>query len=152
QLPDKAVSVLDTACARLSLGQNATPPQIEDATRAIDDLEVQERTLQREAAVGSDHAQRLASIAEQKEKISAQLNLLRGRRDEEIQLVGQIRNIRMQLESAVAPRATAGHGSGVAAQPALETAALRAELTRLNTELDVLQGESPLMRICVDTQ
>ncbi|MGC2329087.1 MAG: AAA family ATPase, partial [Candidatus Sulfotelmatobacter sp.] len=43
QLPDKAVSVLDTACARLSLGQNATPAAIEDCIRQLDDLEVQER-------------------------------------------------------------------------------------------------------------
>ena len=48
QLPDKAVSVLDTACARLALGQNATPPAIEDATRQIDDYDVQERVLSRE--------------------------------------------------------------------------------------------------------
>src|SRR5436190_4233726 len=45
QLPDKAVSVLDTACARLALGQNATPPAIEDAVRRLDDLEVQQRIL-----------------------------------------------------------------------------------------------------------
>src|ERR1019366_8004831 len=43
QLPDKAVSVLDTACARLALGQNATPPAIEDTTRQIDDCTVQTR-------------------------------------------------------------------------------------------------------------
>src|SRR5579863_8353180 len=48
QLPDKAVSVLDTSCARLALGQSATPPAIEDATRQLDDLEVQERILNRE--------------------------------------------------------------------------------------------------------
>ena len=45
QLPDKAVSVLDTACARLSLGQNSTPPALEDTTRRIDNLEVQKRIL-----------------------------------------------------------------------------------------------------------
>ncbi|HEX8810397.1 MAG TPA: AAA family ATPase, partial [Terracidiphilus sp.] len=45
QLPDKAVSVLDTACARLSLGQNTTPPRIEDLQRNIDALEVQKRVL-----------------------------------------------------------------------------------------------------------
>ena len=52
QLPDKAVSVLDTACARLALGQNATPPPMEDATREIDDFDVQHRVLEREAAAG----------------------------------------------------------------------------------------------------
>ena len=59
QLPDKAVSILDTACARLSLGQNATPPAIEDATRQIDALEVQKRILQREEIVGADHQEKL---------------------------------------------------------------------------------------------
>src|SRR5664280_1111411 len=53
QLPDKAVSVLDTACARLSLGQNATPPAIEDATREIEDCATQLRILEREAALGA---------------------------------------------------------------------------------------------------
>ena len=52
QLPDKAVSVLDTACARLALGQNSTPPAIEDATRTLDDLAVQTRVLEREANLG----------------------------------------------------------------------------------------------------
>ena len=152
QLPDKAVSVLDTACARLSLGQNATPPQIEDATRQLDDMEVQQRVLEREAAVGADHAERLASIAAQKTVLAAQLKSLQERRDKELSLVGQIRGVRTQLETAAAPRAAAGDGGGSAAQPALDTAALRADLARLNAELDALQGENPLMRVCVDTQ
>ena len=152
QLPDKAVSVLDTACARLSLGQNATPPQIEDTSRQLDDLEVQQRVLQREAAVGSDHAERLAAIAGQKTELSAQLKSLQERRDKEVSLVGKIRDVRTQLETAAAPRAAAGNGGATAAKPALDTAALQAELARLNAELDALQGQNPLMRVCVDTQ
>ena len=152
QLPDKAVSVLDTACARLSLGQNATPPQIEDTSRQLDDLEVQQRVLQREAAVGSDHSERLAAIAGQKTELSAQLKSLQERRDKEVSLVGKIRDVRTQLETAAAPRAAAGNGGATAAKPALDTAALQAELARLNTELDALQGQNPLMRVCVDTQ
>jgi len=50
-LPDKAVSVLDTACARLALGQSATPPAIENASRTLDDLELQERVLTREQLI-----------------------------------------------------------------------------------------------------
>src|SRR5262245_32650561 len=61
-LPDKAVSVLDTACARLALGQNATPAAIEDAVRRIDDLAVQTRVLERESALGADHSERLQEI------------------------------------------------------------------------------------------
>ena len=54
QLPDKAVSVLDTACARLALGQNTTPGAIEDAIRQLDDFAVQTRILARESALGAD--------------------------------------------------------------------------------------------------
>lgn len=153
QLPDKAVSVMDTACARLSLGQNATPPLIEDALRQADDLEVQERVLEREAAVGVDHSERLASIARQKTEVAARLQSLQARRDKELSLVSRIREIRTQLESSVAPcPAAAASASGSAAQPAVDSAALRAELEKLNAELDALQGDAPLMRVCVDTQ
>src|SRR6185369_8913454 len=53
QLPDKAVSVLDTACARLALGQNATPSAVEDATREIDDCTVQLGILEPESVLGA---------------------------------------------------------------------------------------------------
>jgi type VI secretion system protein VasG len=152
QLPDKAVSVMDTACARLSLGQNATPPLIEDATRQVDDLDVQQRVLEREVAVGVDHSERLAGIAKQRAEVSARLKTLQDRREKELSLVSRIREVRTQLESAVAPRAAATDGGGSAAQPAVDTVALRAELEKLNAELDALQGDSPLMRVCVDTQ
>src|SRR5258706_7095020 len=63
QLPDKAVSILDTACARLALGESATPPAIEDATRQLDDWAVQTQILERESASGADHADLLADLA-----------------------------------------------------------------------------------------
>jgi type VI secretion system protein VasG len=157
QLPDKAVSVMDTACARLSLGQNATPPLIEDATRQLDDLEVQQRVLEREVAVGVDHSERLGNIARQRCDVSARLASLQARREKELSLVSRIRDVRTQLETAAAPRAGStaptASSSGSAAQPAMaDAAALRAELEKLNAELEVLQGDSPLMRVCVDTQ
>ncbi|HEY6388589.1 MAG TPA: type VI secretion system ATPase TssH [Candidatus Acidoferrum sp.] len=156
QLPDKAVSVMDTACARLSLGQNATPPAIEDAMRQADDLDVQQRVLEREAAVGVDHSERLANIAKQRTEVAARLKTLEERRGKELSLVSRIRDIRTQLEAAVAPSAAApaamSASAGTAAQPATDASALRAELEKLNAELDALQDDSPLMRVCVDTQ
>src|ERR1700687_4247831 len=151
QLPDKAVSVLDTACARLSLGQNATPPAIEDASRQLDDLQVQQRVLERETAVGADHSERLAEIAKQKVEVESRLSALQGRRDKEYGLVSRIREVRTQLESAPAPQAAIGDGP-TAAQPALDIPGLRAELGRLESELSALQGEAPLMRVCVAAQ
>src|SRR5207237_9673559 len=78
QLPDKAVSVLDTACARLALGQNSTPAAIEDARRQLDDLGVQKRVLEREAAVGVDNSERLATTAEKTADVQERLNRLTG--------------------------------------------------------------------------
>jgi type VI secretion system protein VasG len=156
QLPDKAVSVMDTACARLSLGQNATPPLIEDAMRQVDDLDVQQCVLERETAVGVDHSERLANIAKQRTEVAAHLKTLEERRGKELSLVTRIRDIRTQLEAAVAPALTTpaamSASAGTAAQPATDATALRAELEKLNAELDALQGDSPLMRVCVDAQ
>lgn len=152
QLPDKAVSVLDTACARLALGQNSMPPAIEDAMRQLDDLGVQTRVLERESAAGGDHGERLQQIAARQKDVESQLDQLRSRWNLERELVSTVRQIRMQLEQTVsAPLASAG--TGTAAQPApIDREALKAELARLTSELEQLQGETPLIRVCVDTQ
>src|SRR5690349_705714 len=163
QLPDKAVSVLDTACARLSLGQNATPAAIEDAIRQIDDFDVQHRILEREMVVGVDHAERLSDIAKQRTEVQGRLCVLGARWDKERELVTQIRDLRAQLEGGTPGRddfSGQGNGSGavgVTAPPSNVAAAqpnavagvmtvaspdeLRSELVKLETELSGLQGE-----------
>src|SRR6185437_12757282 len=118
QLPDKAVSVLDTACARLSLGQNTIPPALEDAKRKIDDLKVQKQILERETTVGEDHAERLASIEEHLAAEESRLSKLTAQWEAEKNLVAEI--------------------------PTLE--ALRA----LESKLQEVQGENPLIHVCVD--
>jgi type VI secretion system protein VasG len=153
QLPDKAVSVLDTACARLSLGQNSMPPAIEDIQREIDDYTVQLRVLDREAALGSDHAERLAALATRKQNAEALLVDLQKRWEKERDLVNRIREVRGKLETAASPAplaAQAGSSNGDSTAVAPDPAALRTELAALNAELDQLQGESPLIRVCVD--
>ncbi|MGH9666743.1 MAG: AAA family ATPase, partial [Bryobacteraceae bacterium] len=156
QLPDKAVSVLDTACARLALGQNTIPAAIEDATRRIDDLNVQQRVLEREAIVGADHAERLDLIAKQKADTEAQLADLRARFEKERDLVAKVREVRGQLEQTVtgqaAAAAAASPSDGQTAQPASDPTALREQLSALEAELQSVQQETPLMRVCVDSQ
>ena len=151
QLPDKAVSVLDTACARLSLGQNTTPAAIEDAVRRMDDLAVQDRILKRETATGADHSERLTEIARESAETEARLAALREQWDKTRGLVEKIRTIRQQLESATSGAPTQAEGEGAAAAPALDVPALRAELDALSSELNMVQGEKPLMRVCVDS-
>ncbi|MGC9969393.1 MAG: type VI secretion system ATPase TssH [Bryobacteraceae bacterium] len=153
QLPDKAVSVLDTACARMALGQAAVPPVIEDASRELDDLNVQERILTGEAKLGADHAERLAQIAARKTKIEARLAELSARFEQESGLVSRIRELRTQIETGAAPAPPPASGDGAeaaAAQPAPAPVNPRAELEKLNLELALLQGENPLIGVCVD--
>jgi type VI secretion system protein VasG len=168
QLPDKAVSVLDTACARLALGQNSIPPVIEDATREMDDLIVQEGILKREQEVGADHSDALAEIAARKALVETRLAALRERFEKEAGLVARIREIREKIEGGaaapppVAPLPVAGESAAPAAQapggdpaaaapqPALDPATLRAELASLDLELAALHGDSPLIQVCVD--
>jgi type VI secretion system protein VasG len=148
QLPDKAVSVLDTACARLALGQSATPSAIEDAQRQLDDLAVQSRVLERESAVGADHAERLAQIAEARATTEARLATLNARWADEKELVQGIRELRERLEGMAGPQAAQdanGNGSGSG-----DAAALRADLATRNQRLEQVQGETPLIRVCVD--
>jgi len=145
QLPDKAVSVLDTACARLALGQNSVPPEIEDATRELDDLGVQQGILGREVELGADHGEALAAIAERRAVVEAHLAALKERFEKEAGLVARIREIHAQIEGTAAKP-----GAEPAPQPAPDPAVLRAELAKLDLELAALQGDSPLIQVSVD--
>jgi len=139
QLPDKAVSVLDTACARLSLAQNTTPPALEDALRRIDDLKVQKEILERESTVGENHAERLAAIEEQLAAADASVAKLRAQWEQEVELVRRIRAMREALETgAKEVEGDSGEKPSLAALQALEN------------QLATVQGENPLLHVCVD--
>ncbi|MBC7957201.1 MAG: AAA family ATPase, partial [Cytophagales bacterium] len=89
QLPDKAISVLDTACAKVALGQNATPSAIEDTQRHLDRLAAERLALEREAAVGADHAARLAELTEHQQQLNDKAAALKSRWEQEKTLVGE---------------------------------------------------------------
>jgi type VI secretion system protein VasG len=143
QLPDKAVSVLDTACARLALGQNTIPPPIEDSTRRIDDLKVQKQILERETTTGGEHSERLATIEENLAKEEEHLGKLQTQWEHETGLVKKIRAMRAALETgAETVKLDGDEKEGV--KPSLEA------LHALEEELASIQGENPLIHVCVD--
>ena len=133
QLPDKAISVLDTACAKVALGQSATPARIEDARKRLDRLTAEEQVLRRELSTGAKHGARLDELAQERQTIEASLKADEERWAFEQQLVADIRALREQIESA-----------GVASD------ADRELLAGKQAELSALQGERPLVPLQVD--
>lgn len=175
QLPDKAVSLIDTACARVAIGQTAVPPQVEDLRRQLEQLDVAIGILDREQAAGADHAERLAEMQTDRETGTADLAELEARWEKELALVGELRTVREQLEGTAdadgadgdadtaetAADAASSDGSGSdapepaqpePAQPVASPEELKAKLQSLSAELAEVQGEEPLMQPCVDSQ
>jgi type VI secretion system protein VasG len=152
QLPDKAVSLLDTACARVGMSQRALPPAVEDGRRRLERLAVSIGILERETATGADHRERLTELAEEKKRAEQELAALETRWQEEQKLVAEIRKVREQLE----PRQPGKPGETPAKTPPppseAEREKLLGELVRLTGQLKELQGEAPLLQVCVDSQ
>ncbi len=157
QLPDKAVSLIDTACARVAISQHATPAQVEDVQRKVEALQTERDILLREAAIGQDHSERLAATAKEMEAEQAQLATLKARWQKEKDLVAKILETRQQLRQLATPAAPgAAAPAPVPADakdaPKADPEALRAQLAGLQKELAEAQGESPLILPCVDEQ
>ena len=151
QLPDKSVSLLDTACARVAISQHAVPPEVDDTRKHIDGLKTELEIIARETAVGVDTTEREQLAQEKLATASAKLAELEKRWNEEKALVDQILEIRGKL------RAKTGKVEGAAQAPApglsdTERATLLTDLKRLQAELRTLQGERPLILPTVDHQ
>src|SRR5215471_20636513 len=93
QLPDKSVSVLDTACARVALGQLAIPPAVEDGRRRITHIDTEIGILERESLTGSVYRDRLEELAKEKSTAESRLVELEAQWEEEKRLVGELRTI-----------------------------------------------------------
>jgi type VI secretion system protein VasG len=157
QLPDKSVSLIDTACARVAVSQHAVPAQVDDCRRRIQGLETEREILSREASVGMDHVSRLAELDEKLGKERADLAVLEKHWGEEKTQVMNILDLRARLRAAgsTIESKPVEMKPGLAANPkdALTTGqrdALLAELKVAQDKLAVFQGESPLMFPSVD--
>jgi len=152
QLPDKAVSLIDTACARVAVSQHAVPAAVDDARRRIQALEMEQEILGRETSVGVDHATRAAEINEKLGKERAALAELEKHWDEEKMLVGKILELRARLRAAgstieakpnaIKPEAAVDKKAALTPQ---ERDTVLSELKSLQEKLATWQGESPLI-------
>jgi type VI secretion system protein VasG len=99
QLPDKAVSVLDTACARVALAQHATPGPIEDAMRRIDTMSNEIAIVERESATEPTAAARLGALDETRTNAVERLASLRTAFEHERTLGRRVHELRERLEA-----------------------------------------------------
>jgi len=145
QLPDKAVSLLDTACARVAVSQHATPAELEDCIRRIEALEIEEGIIGREAAVGVQVGERGNEVASKLAAERDRRGQLEARWKDEKALVDKILALRAQLRGDAEP---------VDGEPAptVDRDALMKALHAEQDKLAALQGDSPLIMPSVDAQ
>ena len=159
QLPDKAIGVLDTACAKVALAQSSTPARVEDAQKRIDVLTVELAALEREQASGVSstaaalHAPRLAALRAERDALAVTLAEDRARYDREKALVMRIEKLRSDLVIQAGNAAPVASNSSAGKKKSKAAAApdpLRTELHACVEELEALQGETPLVPAQVD--
>ncbi len=173
QLPDKAVSLTDTACARVAISQHAVPPELDDCRRRIQALETELEIVGRETATGVDHKARESEITEKLKTERKRQTELEDRWTKEKELVDSILNIRAKLRQSgegtieqaektkkktkqetetETTEATAKEGEKADAPEQIDRKQLLKELKKLQKQLSTLQGERPLILPCVDAQ
>ncbi|MDD1148315.1 type VI secretion system ATPase TssH [Pseudomonas protegens] len=143
QLPDKSVSLLDTACARVAISLHAVPAEVDDSRRRIEALETELQIIAREQAIGVAIGNRQVNsenlLAAERERLAE----LESRWTQEKTLVDELLATRAQLRENVglvdSDVGDASHG-------------LREKLLDLQQRLTVLQGETPLILPTVDYQ
>jgi type VI secretion system protein VasG len=101
QLPDKSVSLLDTACARVAVSHHATPAEVEDCQRRIEALTTESEIIERERAIGIDIAERANKVAQALSQEGQRLEELRETWAREKKLVDEILALRNRLRQAV---------------------------------------------------
>ncbi len=164
QLPDKSVSLLDTACARVAVSLHATPAEVDDSRKRIDALNTELEIIGREKAIGIETAKREAEASEALAHEKERLAKLEERWNGERALVDELLALRAKLRGGAQPvegtgsnlEAAAGEAAkaeGVTpADAEAERAAAMAQLKAVQEKLTALQGEHPLILPTVDYQ
>jgi len=140
QLPDKSVSVLDTACARVAIGLTTSPAAVEEASRRIGQIDREASILEKEVLMGQEHSQRLEGLAADREETTKSLEGLEAKWKAEMEVADKIVAARKEILEL--------HEKDPAAP---ELAGKRDELKGLEAEFAEVQGDEPLVQISVDS-
>ncbi|MES2089210.1 MAG: type VI secretion system ATPase TssH [Pseudomonadota bacterium] len=165
QLPDKSVSLLDTACARVAVSLHATPAEVDDCRKRIEALETELGIIAREKAIGIDIGKRETDATELLAGERVRLAALDERWNAERALVDELLALRAKLRAGIRPVEGTGSTLEAAAEAVApdavapsdealeaERAALLAQLKTVQDKLTALQGETPLILPTVDYQ
>jgi type VI secretion system protein VasG len=164
QLPDKSVSLLDTACARVAVSLHATPAEVDDCRKRIEALETELGIISREKAVGVEIGQREVDATQHLTTERTRLAQLEERWTTERALVDELLELRAKLRAGIRP--VEGTGSKLEADaeataPDVAVTDEKAEADRIaqlvqlksvQEKLTALQGETPLILPTVDYQ
>ncbi|CAN5316579.1 type VI secretion system ATPase TssH [soil metagenome] len=143
QLPDKSVSLLDTACARVAVSLHATPAEVDDCSKRIEALETELAIIGREASIGIDTAERASAAEALLASEKARLETLSAQWATEKTLVEKLLELRGKLRAPPTP------DNELSAE---QRSDLLTELGALQKEMTALQGEHPLILPTVDQQ
>lgn len=141
QLPDKSVSVLDTACARIAIGLTTSPSSIEEATRRTGDIEREVKILEKESLMGADHSIRIETLLKEKEAVKSRMEELNRKWQAEMSVANKILETRQKMHECYEKNTT---------DPLL--AGMKGQLAGFEKELKEAQGDGPLVQIDVDSQ
>ncbi|WP_268798945.1 type VI secretion system ATPase TssH [Pseudomonas huanghezhanensis] len=142
QLPDKSISLLDTACARVAVSLHAVPAQVDDSRRRIEALQTELRIIVREASFGVSVGIRQTRAQQQLDEEQQRLAGLEIRWQDEKALVDQLLQLRVQLAETTSTDEDAENLQN----------AQREQLSELQQRLGALQDENPLILPTVDYQ
>lgn len=145
QLPDKAISLLDTACARVAVSQHATPAPIELVQKQLGALSLERSAIEKESSFGREHAARIAEIDESTQKLNTQLEQLNSQWQNEKRILDSLLSLRKEVEQAETDAQENADNSAT-------TNNLLAQLKSLEAEIKTLQGETPMIHPQVDAQ
>ena len=151
QLPDKAIDVLDTACARVSLNLSTPPRRLSRVRSELHQLAMEQNLLSREHTLGqSVDADRERELEQRIAGITAESEALEQRWNDQRELVARLVEIREQLLTgeSQAKADTSELTDGITE----ERPDLKSEAAAIEQELTELQADEPLVHARVDAR